>query len=57
MILFLLKEDPPADHTIKNAAGFLAYDIAYNNDVQSLLKELIGMQGDDMLRSHEESKH
>ena len=33
VIKFLINEAPPANPTIKNAAGFLAYDIAYNSEV------------------------
>lgn len=32
-ITFLITEPPHADTTLKNRAGFLAYDIAYNTDV------------------------
>ena len=45
VIKFLLGEPPAADSTIKNAAGFLAYDIAYNTDVQSLLNQIMENQG------------
>ena len=41
MIRFLISE-ANVDHTIKNSVGYVAYDIAYNADVQSLFEELIG---------------
>ena len=40
MIQFLITE-AICDHTLKNLYGFLAYDMAYNTDVQHLLNELI----------------
>ena len=57
-IKFLLGEAPPADSSIKNAAGFLAYDIAYNSEVQNLLNAmLVEMWGHDSARNLEESKN
>jgi len=43
-ITFLLSE-ANVDHSIKNSVGYLAFDTAYNTDVQNLLNELIGTQG------------
>lgn len=43
-ITFLLSE-AHVDYSIKNSVGYLAFDTAYNTDVQNLLNELIGTQG------------
>ena len=41
VIQFLISE-ANVDHTIKNSVGYVAYDIAYNADVQGLFEQLIG---------------
>ena len=57
VIKFLISEPPAADTTIKNRAGFLAYDIAYNTHVQNLFNDLIGNQGHQSVRNLEENKN
>ena len=44
LITFLIKE-AKVDHTVKNNASYLAFDMAYNTDVQNLFNELIGNEG------------
>jgi len=56
VIKFLITE-ANADHTLKNRVGYLAYDMAYNMEVQLLFNELIGGQGHQSLKSLEENKN
>ena len=46
VIRFLVSE-ASVDHMIKNSANFLAYDIAYNKEVQMLLTQLAGEHGNE----------
>jgi len=56
VIGFLITE-AVVDHTVKNLVGYLAFDMAYNSDVQVLLNELISGQGHASARTLEENKN
>ena len=56
VIRFLIS-DAGVDHTVKNNFAYLAFDMAYNTDVQHLFNELISTQGHQSVRNLEENKN
>ena len=46
VVEFLVSE-ANADYQIKNNWGYLAYDVAYNMDVQELFNKLLGITGEE----------